>query len=215
MIIRIMELDSFLASPRWDILKIIIDKPSAPMDISEQLGTTTSFVSQQLKLLEAAGIVKKQKTGAFEKGKPRSLFSISEESVYLIPLAKNISEKKLLPLSKEHKIILNIWYIEDNKLQIILQKFIWQIQPYLDKIEAISVYTKSTPKIYIISQDSTLTHQINEVQKKIENKIVFQVITSPITLEKLDSEHLFSIYATQDIASKDMDLKGGFEKQNE
>lgn len=208
-----MELDSFLASPRWDMLKIIINKPSAPMEIAQQLKTTTSFVSQQLKLLEAAGLLKKQKTGAFEKGKPRTLFSISEESIYLVPLAKNAPDKKLIPLSKEHKTIVNIWCLENKELQITLQKFFWQIQNNLSKITAISVYTKpSTPKVYIVSKNSSLTHQINEIQKNLENKITFQVTASPVLMEKLDSKYLFSIYVSQEVAQDGFNLKGGLRK---
>ncbi len=208
-----MELDSFLASPRWDILKIIINKPSAPMEIAEQLQTTTSFVSQQLKLLEATGIVKKQKTGAFEKGKPRSLFSISEESLYLVPLAKDAPDKKLIRLSRENKTILNIWCLENTSLQIVLQKFFWSIQEYLDKITNISIYTGSAKvKAYITSVDTSLAHQLNETQKNIENKIAFQVISSPASMEKLNQEHLFSIYTSQEIETRADKLKGGLEK---
>lgn len=197
-----MELDSFLSSPRWDMLKIIINKPSSPMEISQQLQTTTSFVSQQLKLLEAAGLVKKQKTGAFERGKPRTLFSIAQESIYLVPLAKNAPDKKLIPLSQEHKAIVNIWCLEDKEIQVALQRFFWEIQPNLEKIQEIFVYTKTSPsKVYVISKDTTLTHKINEIQKKLKDKVLFQVTPSLPSLEKLEPEHLFSIY-----------LKGGLEK---
>ncbi len=95
------------------------------MEIAERLQTTTSFVSQQLKLLEAAGLVKKEKTGAFEKGKPRSLFSISEESLYIIPLARNTPDKTLLKLTAEHKAIVNIWCLENKNLQDSINLF-WQ-----------------------------------------------------------------------------------------
>lgn len=88
-----MELDSFLASPRWEILKIISEKPSSPIEIAKKTKTTVSFISQQLKLLEAARIVSKEKTGAFEKGKPRNLFSISKDVVYLTMLTKGFGEK--------------------------------------------------------------------------------------------------------------------------
>jgi len=208
-----MELDSFLSSPRWDMLKIIIDKPSSPMEIAQKLQTTTSFISQQLKLLEAANLVKKQKTGAFEKGKPRTLFSISEESLYLIPLAKNSPDKKLIPLSEENKVIVNIWCLENTKLQIVLQKLFWQIQNYLEKISSISVYTKlPTPKVYVTSEDKSITHKINEIQKNLEKKVSLELISSSAPLEKLDSEHLFSIYVSQEIADGDINLKGGLNK---
>lgn len=208
-----MELDSFLASPRWDILKIIIQKPSSPIQIAEQIEATTSFVSQQLKLLEAAGLVKKQKTGAFEKGKPRSLFSISEESLYIIPLAKNAPDKTLLKMSPEQKTTVNIWCLEDKSLHNPLQKFLWQIQHFLEKIQSIKVYTKnSTPKIYIVSEDNSLTHQINEIQKYVEDSLTFQVVSSFASLEKLDHERLFSIYTSTEVENEAEDLKGGLVK---
>jgi predicted transcriptional regulator len=208
-----MELDSFLATPRWEILKIIIQKPSSPIEISETLKTTTSFVSQQLKLLEATGLVKKEKTGAFEKGKPRTLFSISQESLYLIPLAKNAPDKKLIPLSREQKTITNIWCIENTEIQIPLQKFFWQIQEFLDEIISISIYTNSTtPKVYIFSNNPSLSHKINETQKNLENKLAFQVVSSLAPLEKLETKHLFSIYVAHESASDDFNLKGGLKK---
>jgi len=58
-----METDYLLSSARWDILKIISEKPSSPIQIAEKLNTTVSHVSQQLRLLEAAGLVTKKKTG--------------------------------------------------------------------------------------------------------------------------------------------------------
>lgn len=208
-----MELDSFLATPRWEILKIIIQKPSAPLEISEQLGTTTSFVSQQLKLLEATGLVKKEKTGAFEKGKPRTLFSISQESLYLIPLAKNAPDKKLIPLSREQKAITNIWCIENTAIQIPLQKFFWQIQEFLDEITLITVYSdSSTLKVYTVSKDPSISHKINEIQKNLESKVAFQVVSSLAPLEKLDAKHLFSIYVAHESVLDGFNLKGGLKK---
>jgi DNA-binding transcriptional regulator GbsR (MarR family) len=101
-----MELDSFLASPRWEILSLISERPSSPIELAEKTKTTVSFVSQQLKLLEAAQIVIKTKTGAFEKGKPRNLFSISKDFLYLIILTNGFSEKKQIDLDYYKKSIL-------------------------------------------------------------------------------------------------------------
>jgi len=91
-----MELDSFLASPRWEILQILTQKPSSPIEIAAKINTTVSFVSQQLKLLEAASLVKKARTGAVEKGKPRTLFLLSKEIAYIIHFQKISRKNKLL-----------------------------------------------------------------------------------------------------------------------
>jgi DNA-binding MarR family transcriptional regulator len=69
-----MDIDSFFTSPRWKVLEILAKTPSSPMEISKQLNTSIAYISQQLKLLEAAGLVTKVRTRATERGKPRTLF---------------------------------------------------------------------------------------------------------------------------------------------
>jgi len=184
------------------------------MEISEELGTTISFISQQLKLLEAAGLVKKKRTGSVERGKPRTIFSLAKESIYLIPLGKGIKEKKLIPLSKEHKIILKIWLIEDARLHNPLEKFFWKIEPYLDSIDSIILYLKKiSPKAYIISQDPSLTHKLNEAQKKEDEKIDFSVVSSASPISKLESEYLVSIYNPEENFGDGHELKGGMKNK--
>jgi DNA-binding transcriptional regulator GbsR (MarR family) len=132
-----MELDSFLASPRWEILKIISERPSSPLEIAEKTKTTISFISQQLKLLEAAQLVSKEKTGAFEKGKPRNLFSISKDFFYLTILTNGFSEKKLLSLGNYQKSMLKVWSLDDLNLQSFLEDILFKIKNNFDSIDAI------------------------------------------------------------------------------
>jgi len=205
-----MELDTFLSSPRWDILRIIAERPSSPMEISEILGTTISFVSQQLKLLEAASIVKRTRTGNVLKGKPRTLFSILKETLYLVPLAKGFPEKKLVPLSRERRIVLRIWNLEDQKIQLMLERFFWKIEPFLDDIEGIYIYTKNvTPKLYFISKNSDLVQKINNTQKALEEKVPFQVTASVSAVSKLESEFLIPMYDPHRFFEGKINLKGG------
>lgn len=205
-----MEVDSFLANPRWDILNMITDNPSSPMEISDKIGTTMSFISQQLKLLEAAGLVKKEKTGAVDKGKPRSIYSISQESVYLIPLAKNFSEKKLVSLSPEKKIILKIWSTENPKFHSILENFFWtKLQSKLDKINSIYAKTSGNKcKLFVISDDKSLTHLINEAKLNPDEGLVFQV-TASSSLPRSEEDNLVPIYVSDTLETKD--LKGGLQ----
>ena len=205
-----MEVDSFLASPRWEILNMITDNPSSPMEISEQIGTTMSFISQQLKLLEAAGLVKKEKTGAVDKGKPRSIFSVSQESVYLIPLAKNFSEKKLVALSPEKKIVLKIWETSNSKFHPILENFFWtKLQSKLDKIKSIHIKVIGNKcKLFVITDDKSLTHLINEAKLNRDDELVFQV-TASSSLPRSEEDNLVPIYVSDILETED--LKGGLQ----
>jgi DNA-binding transcriptional regulator GbsR (MarR family) len=209
-----MELDSFLASPRWEILKIISERPSSPIEIAEKTKTTVSFISQQLKLLEAAQLVSKEKTGAFEKGKPRNLFSISKDLLYLVLLTNGFGEKKSLNLEDYQKSILKIWFLENKSLQYFLEDFISKIKNNLQDINAIFLDTKKiNPSVIIFSEDKKIQQIIDAFSKKSEEKIKFEFY-SLNDLPRLNPSSLFSIYQSPIFLKKNIEMKGG-EKRNE
>lgn len=203
-----METDYLLSSARWDILKIISEKPSSPIQIAEKLNTTVSHVSQQLRLLEAAGLVTKKKTGETEKGKPRTLFSISKDMLYLIAITKKFSGKKLLFLDKCHEIILKIWMIENQKLHHPLEKFFWKIEKFLGDIEAIILDESGiSPKIIIVSSKLTKSKIETEI-KDLKEKINFVLIKNS-EISKLSFDSCFIIYTTALLEENFKKLKGG------
>ncbi|MCG8688091.1 MAG: ArsR family transcriptional regulator, partial [Desulfobacterales bacterium] len=205
-----MELDTFLASPRWEILQVIIKEPSSPMEIAEKIDVTISFVSQQLKLLEAANLVKKTRIKNTVKGKPRLIFSINHESCYMIPLAKGFQKKKLINMSEERKALVHIWGLEDESASQLMEEFFFRIRKYLSKIDAIAVYTKSGKlKVYFTSTHKNLTHEINEAQNKLDEKLDISLAT-PSSLSKLENEFLVPIYDPKGyLLSLEKELKGG------
>jgi len=163
-----MELDSFLASPRWEILKIISERPSSPIEIAEKTKTTVSFISQQLKLLEATQLVTKEKTGAFEKGKPRNLFSISKDLFYLIILTNGFGEKKSLNLENYQKSILRVWSLENKYLQYLLEDLFYKIKNNFNEIDAIFLDIKKINlSVIIFSEDKKLQQIIETFSKKM------------------------------------------------
>ncbi|MGY4884306.1 MAG: winged helix-turn-helix domain-containing protein [Nanobdellota archaeon] len=208
-----MELDSFLASPRWEILKIISEKPSSPIEIAEKTKTTVSFVSQQLKLLEAAQIVSKEKTGAFEKGKPRNLFSISKDILYSVFLTNGFSEKKSLDLEDYQKSIFKVWLLENKHLQYFLEDFIYKIKDHFQNIGAIFVDTKKlNPSLIIFLEDKKTQQIIETLSKKYEDKIKTDFYSFN-EINKLPLSSLFSIYQNPAFPKKNIEMKGG--KKNE
>lgn len=187
-----MELDNFLASPRWEILQLISEKPSSPVEISKKLNTTVSYVSQQLKLLEVVGIVKKERTGAVEKGKPRTLFSVSKDFAYIVSLTENFAEKKMINLDEKKKAVIKIWFIENPNLHIPLEKFFWNIEPSLKDVEAIFIdLNKVTPKIIIVSEKPIKT-LVDAAIKKTKENFDFEVV---YPLNETHLNHLYLIYS--------------------
>jgi len=199
-----MDFDSFLSSPRWEILQIIAKKPSSPMEIAEKLKTTVSYISQQLKLLDAAGLVIKKRTGTAEKGKPRTLFSISDELTYFIYLTKDFSGKKLIHVTDYHKTILKIWLLENADLHYYVEKLFWKLEEDLQEVEAIFIET-SESKVLIVSEDKKLKQKIDLFAEKLEKRISYLFI-SKNQLKKFSSEFLVSLHDPKNILNE---LKGG------
>ena len=201
-----MDFDAFFASPRWEILQLIAEKPSSPVEIAEKLNTTVSYISQQLKLIDAAGIVVKKRTGAAERGKPRALFSLSKDFLYITALIPGFSQKMMINTDYHHKIILKIWSLEDSSLHYYLEKFFWKIEEDLDEINGIYVNTKEiSPEIIVVSDSKKLKSKIDSIIKKFDRKFN-QSFISPSQFKKASTEFLFSLHEKDNIEQK---LKGG------
>lgn len=198
-----MDFDLFLTSPRWEILQIIAEKPSSPVEIAEKLKTTVSYVSQQLKLLDAAGILIKEKTGAVLRGKPRTLFSLSNELLYLTAVTKDFSNKKLIQLSEYHKTIIKIWLTSNSSLHYYLEKLYWKLEEDLDEIDAIFIDSSLQNKVVIVSDSKKIRPKLDSIINKFDKEIeIFLINKSQV--KKYES--LISIYDPHKILEE---LKGG------
>jgi predicted transcriptional regulator len=201
-----MKFDTFLVSPRWEILQIIAENPSSPLEISKKINTTVSYVSQQLKLLEAAGIIKKEKTGSIEKGQPRNVFSLTKDINYIISLSKDVQLKSPMDLTERQKIVLKIWLIENDSVRYSIEKTFWKIEEFLPEISAIFVFIqKNSVKIFIASDSQKIKQKIELSLRHFPEKIDVEIIeTSKIT--KLPTG-IITLYFSQ--KTKEEQLKGG------
>ncbi|MBU0906742.1 MAG: winged helix-turn-helix domain-containing protein [Nanoarchaeota archaeon] len=186
-----MDYDSFLGSQRWVILEIIARQPSSPVKISQQINTSVSYVSQQLKLLEAAGLVVKERTGSAEKGKPRLVYSIAREILQLSGLLKGLPVKKHVSLDAHKKVVLRIWALEDEGLHSSLERVYWRLEENLKDVGGIFV-DLSKSEVLVISDSKKVRSDVEKIDglkirfvseselKKVEN---LYVIYNPNLLE--------------------------------
>ncbi|NCN86655.1 winged helix-turn-helix transcriptional regulator [archaeon] len=184
-----MNFDSFLGEKRWEILQIIARRPSSPIEIAEGLFTTVSYVSQQLKLLEALGIVYKTKTGSAEKGKPRNLYALTNELSYLTILTKDFSEKKLIYLTEYHKGVLAIWMVENSSLHDSLHRVYLELQNYQKEIDSIFL-DKNSGKMIIFSSSKTLKSKVDTFIKTLENKVDYSIYLPSDISKEISENHI-------------------------
>jgi hypothetical protein len=132
-----MEVDGLFSSPKWKIIEEISLNPQSPMQIAEKMSTSVANISQQLRLLEVAGLVKKKRVAERAKGKPRVIFSLNNNFCYLLTASEGFAKKRILNLSDYHLPILKILMIDDVLLHEELMEFYFRLKPHLDKVDAV------------------------------------------------------------------------------
>ncbi|MCK5282026.1 MAG: winged helix-turn-helix transcriptional regulator [Nanoarchaeota archaeon] len=217
-----MEITTLFAEQKWNIIKSLSKDKFSPLQLAERSDTTIANISQQLRLLEAAELVKKEKIKNRERGKPRTLFSLSNDYVFLVSAMKNFAKKRLLVLSDYHKVILRILFLENTDLHYYLAKFYWKIEEYLDSIKAIIVLPDGNEiKVVIVADKAKeIERKISPVEIKKPNKESKSIKIRGITQDELvklvkQGKHPFSsvedlqvIYDPEGIIS-DLEKQGG------
>lgn len=172
-----MEFGDFLSMAKWQILEIIARTPSSPVLISEKIGTSVAYVSQQLKLLEAAGIVKKKRTGKVDKGKPRLVYSITEDVIYFAALINGFPQKRQVKVNNHKKAIMKIWIIKNEKYHSFLEKLYWRLEHQFKEISGIYVdESQKKLKVFIVSESKKVSQIINSYQKETKNYLNIDII---------------------------------------
>lgn len=108
-----MDLETLLTGSKWEIIELLAKEKLSPIELAKRLNTTVANISMQLRLLQTAGLVKKEKTGSAGAGKPRTLFSLSDDYGFITVFSKGFAKKKLLKLKKDQIEQLKRWLKED------------------------------------------------------------------------------------------------------
>jgi len=132
-----MEHETLYTATKWDILKILEKRPHSPIEIANTLKASIANVSQQLRLLELAGIVASERVPNRDKGQPRVLYRIAGDLSYLIATSGDFVGKKRVRLSEMNKIVLRIWFIDDPSVRHALEKAVWLIDGELSRIRSL------------------------------------------------------------------------------
>lgn len=159
-----MEIESILTNSKWEIIKELSKNPKSPIELATQFKTTIANISQQLKLLEAWGIVSKTKISNSEKGKPRMQYYILADLNYIIKISKNCATKQLIKKDPCSNLTLNTLLLAIKKDQFYILKL------YFDNFEILSNssigYFKTTDKTIELF---LITNELENARKKISN----------------------------------------------
>jgi len=152
-----MDQETLFTASKWEILKLLSEQPLSPIELAAKSHTSVANISQQLRLLEMAGLVKSERVPNRDKGQPRILYSLVGDQSFLIAATNDFVEKKLLRLSAYNKAILRIWFYDDPDTRYILEKAFWRIEPRLKDIRQLGIHSTDRKRVRFCVFSDTVT----------------------------------------------------------
>ncbi|MFH1505727.1 MAG: ArsR family transcriptional regulator [archaeon] len=163
-----MEQETLFTGSKWNILQALSRGKRSPFELAEESKTSVANISQQLRLLEIAGLIKSERIPNREKGQPRVLYSLAKECSFLIAIASGLVEKQFFDLSLANKLVLKIWFFPEASQRYYLEKGFWQFEEHLDKIDSLLVDLQHYDKINMIvaSDNAALKKALTSITVK-------------------------------------------------
>jgi hypothetical protein len=165
-----MEQETLFTASKWDILKILSSGGKSPLQLAKLSNTSVANISQQLRLLEMAGLVQCTRISNRDKGQPRLIYTLVGNQSFLIASSKDFVEKKFLNLTEYNKIILKIWFLDKPQLHYFLEKTFWSIEPFMHNIDALGLDIDALKtdelQVVVFSKDSDLKKELKRLQIK-------------------------------------------------
>ena len=159
-----MEMDVVLSSSKWNILSELSKNLKSPLELSRIFGTTVANISQQLRLLEAMGIVSKVRVSNSGKGKPRMQYFIKNEIFYLVRLGKNLAAKQSLKLEGHNAYTFNVLASQSKKDHFHFLKFFW-LNPEILTNSSIGLFKNNGDVIEFF----IITENLEDARKKLSH----------------------------------------------
>ncbi len=155
-------------STKWVLLKELAEKPQSPSELAEKTQTSLSNIVQQLKLLEAYGIVKKEKAEPTNSnGKPKMIYSISKPLIQVVFLKDGKAEKGIFKTNIIIDSFMNLLFASTEDIYFIA-KFLFQNEEVLKKCKSIALFksTKDSIELFLI------TDHIGDIRTKFSNTFI-------------------------------------------
>lgn len=110
---------------KWSLLKQLEKEPLSPKELADLTNTSIANASQQLKLLEAQGFLKKIKnkgTNSRHKRDARILYSLSKQTTWLTQISKEKVERK--ELKNADTLLLNLLLCDIKNIKQVVKFFL-------------------------------------------------------------------------------------------
>lgn len=199
-----MEHETLFTTSKWHILKQLENGPHSPLELAKICSTSVANVSQQLRLLEMAGLVTSKRICNRDKDKPRILYSLAGNLSYLVATSDQFVDKKVLHLTDFNKIIMRIWFFEKPEMHYLLEKAFWKIEDHFDKITFLAFDKNNTSPLTFYYRSNSKDLQLKPFTITDRAGIIHQVVFDT----EIPSVQLHILYDPKGIAL-DKKTRGG------
>jgi len=169
-----LEIEGLFSGGKWSLIKHISKKELSPLQLSEIMQTSVANVSQQLKLLELIGLVQTRKLPNRERGKPRTLYSISHDHIFIISALKNFAKKSFIKATPVQSAISRILCYDDINMHYSLMKLFWHLESQLEGISA--MYFDKNSNVMVVATPKPSSIKVTAVNFKNSPKISVKVV---------------------------------------
>jgi predicted transcriptional regulator len=193
-----MELAPMFMEQRWNILQQLSRQSLSPLQLAGMTNTTIANISQQLRLLEAAGLVSKMKIPNRDRGQPRTLFSLMDNYAYIVSLMDNYAEKKLVKLNESQKSLLKILSIDDQDQRKKAEELYFKLREFNGKIEANALDLSEESVLFAVCSDKDMKKKLESFSglKIVSEQKLKELFKNGTVLPLDDPRHLFKSVVT-------------------
>jgi len=103
-----MSTDGLFSGSKWEILKVLAQKETSPIELARTLDTTVANVSTQLRLLELAHFITKIRVPNALAGQPRVLYRLKKDIVHVAAATTHAQFKQQLDVTQHSIVMLHI-----------------------------------------------------------------------------------------------------------
>jgi DNA-binding MarR family transcriptional regulator len=162
-----MDTETLFTGSKWDILTSLSSKKRSPLELAQESKTSIANISQQLRLLEMAGLVSSERVPNRDRGQPRILYRIPEAKAFIVSTSPGTVRKGFVALSPARQALIGCWLTAPNESIELIDRFLLSNAAHIEKTKAILVSKKDPFSLLIITEDAQLRRSITQKLGKL------------------------------------------------
>lgn len=183
-------MEKLISKTSWKIIELLGERDRTPTELVNLLKISHSSLHKHLENLERNNFIIKI---AENKGKtrPYKTYSLGEGFIYFIEALNGEVAKKFLRIDENLKVHLNVWKIPQKEFQYFVERFWWDIQDDMEKINSIGVFGSVAKGNAREDSDIDILILTNKKENLLEKKYGTKIIKKPYEKGKMIMSQIF------------------------